>query len=107
MTKYAPIYMSVYDGTDFSLVDLALSADTFVVGTAAGTVIGTLTNMQAEDSQLSIVETDGYAALDGDDLVVGPTASAEGTFDVTVRETNIYGDNSPHDTTFTITVTAA
>lgn len=105
MTKYAPIYMSVYDGS-YSLTDLTLDNDTFTEGAVAGTVIGAISGAQPEDSTLSIVGGTDEAALDGSDLVVGDTVAAAGTFDVTVRETSKYGENSPHDTTFTITVSA-
>lgn len=109
MAKYAPIYMTIYDGAEYALVDLALSAATFVNGAAAGTDIGTLSGMSDTDSTLSIVETDNRFQLnvDGVTLEVGSagTALAAGTYPVTIRETNSWADPSFHDTAFEITVT--
>lgn len=99
--------MSTYDGPDYALVDLELSAATFAANAVEDAAIGTLSEMAEEDSTLSIVSpTDGTVKLDGDDLVVGENPSSAGIFDVVIRETNIYGTNNPHDTIFEITVTA-
>ena len=108
MGKFAPVYMTVYDGPDFALDDLTLTAATFAANAAEDTAIGTLEGMQEEDSVLSLVDdASGAVKLDGNDLVVGATATTEaGTLNVTVRETNIYGSNNPHDTELEITVTA-
>lgn len=112
MAKFAPIYMSVYDGPDYSLDDLVLSAATFVENDAEDTEIGEITGFQPEDSTLSLVAGAPFVKLVHDDiedeyrLVVGATASEAGTFNVTVRESNIYAFNNPRDTTFEITVNA-
>ena len=45
MAKYAPVYMSVYDGQDYALVDLELSAATFEANDVEDTAIGTLSEM--------------------------------------------------------------
>lgn len=107
MGKYAPVYMSVYDGYDYALSALTLSAATFADDAVEDDPIGTLSEMQSEDSTLSIIAGGDNVKLDGNDLVVGGTTPAAGTFNVTVRETNIYASNSPRDTTFGITVTEA
>ena len=114
MAKYAPIYMSVYDGTDYTLPDLTLDNASFEEDSVEDTAIGTFTNIAAgegdtSDSTLTLVDNaSGAVKLDGFDLVVGSVVTADpGTFDITVREVNAYADNTPHDTTITITVTAA
>jgi hypothetical protein len=100
--------MSVYDCPEGALVDLALSAATFVAGAAEDTAIGTLSGMMT-DSVLSLFNDAGGAVkLAGSNLVVGATATPDaGTLNITVRETNEYGSNSPHDTALVITVTGA
>jgi hypothetical protein len=111
MAKYAPIYMSSYDGPEYSaFTDLLLSAATFEEASATGTAIGTLSGMKdAEDSLLSIVDNDGRFQLDGAGLEVGPEgdALAVGTYEVVIRETNPWVSGQTHDTTFEIEVTAA
>lgn len=106
MPKFAPVYMSVYDGADYALVDLVLDPATFAAASPEDTAIGTLTGMAEEDSTLTLVDDAGGAVkLVGDAIVVGPTASVAGTITITVRETNLYGSNNPHDTDIDIVVT--
>lgn len=115
MGKFAPVYMSVYDGPDFALVDLTLDSSNFTESSAEDTAIGTFQEIAGDgvgdtnDSTLTLVDNNSDAVkLDGFDLVVGPTASVgAGTFNITVRETNIYGNNNPHDTVVEITVDGA
>lgn len=108
MAKFAPVYMTVYDGPEGVLANLTLTAATFAAEAAEDTAIGTLEGMMDENSVLSLVDDNGGAVkLDGEDLVVGPTeTTGAGTFNITVRETNTYGAGSPHDTVLEITVTA-
>lgn len=106
MAKFAPIYMSVYDGPEGSLDALVIDNASFAKGAAEDTPIGTLSGMMDADSVVSIVGGDGEVKLDGDAVLVGPNAPTEaGTFSVTFRETNAYGDNSPLDTEIEFTVT--
>lgn len=105
MSRYAPIYMAAYDGPDTTLVDLELDNDTFAAGSEEGTTIGELSKM-APESTLSVTDGAGQVEISGTELVVGATPSDAGTLNVTVRETNVYGFNSPHDTEFELTVTA-
>ena len=108
MPKYAPVYMpAAYDGPDYTLDDLVLSASGFTEGDPEDTVIGTLSGMAEDDSTLSIVETDDYVKLDGNDLVVGSESAPAGPYTVTIRETNSYGVVTTHDTEFEITVNSA
>lgn len=109
MPKYAPVYMSVYDGPEGALADLVLAPATFVEASAEDTAIGSFTGMMS-GSVLSLTDdAGGKVKLNGNDLVVGATASAaaDSPLAVTVRETNIYGTNNPHDTVLAVAVTAA
>jgi hypothetical protein len=109
VAKYAPVYMTVYDGPEGALVDLVLAPATFVEASAEDTAIGSLTGMMA-GSELSLIDdAGGKVKLNGSDLVVGATASAvaDSPLAVTVRETNLYGSNNPHDTALSVAVTAA
>lgn len=108
MGKYGPIYMSIYDGADYALVDLVLTPATFDDDASEDDPIGTLSGMSVADSALSIVDdADGAVKLDGNDIVVGAVTPAAGTIEITVRETNIYGTNNPHDTVIEIVVAEA
>lgn len=105
MARYAPNYMSVYDG--YTLEDLELSADTFVDNDAEDTVIGALTGMAAAGSTISVITGEGKVKISGSNLVVGPDANSAGSLAVSVREVNPNGEGGYHDTDFTLTVTAA
>lgn len=108
MAKFAPVYMSVYDGPEGVLEDLVLSPATFVENSAEDAAIGTFTGMMDASSTISLSDDGGGAVkLDGDDLVVGATPTAVGTLNIKVTETNVYGANSPHETEIAITVTGA
>lgn len=94
-----------YDGTDYALADIPLSNQTFVNNSPEDTLIGAYDVIHADSTITLVSPVDGTVKLDGHNLVVGPTPSEAGSFDVVVRDTNDYGSNSPHDTTHTITVT--
>jgi len=108
--KYAPVYMSVYDGPEYGpLGPLTLSNDEIGADAEAGDTIGTISGMaDSSDSVLTLVDDgNGAVVLDGADLKVGSAELEVGTFDVIVRETNYYTTPpNVRDTTFTITVTA-
>lgn len=116
MAKFAPIYMTSYDGPEYDALEaLQLSAATYVEESPEDTAIGTISGMaDADDSTLSLVletglpDERGYVALDDDDLVVGPNGGSveAGTFDIYVRETNPWTEAQFRDTKFTITVTS-
>lgn len=107
MPKYGSKYMSVYDGSEYALVALTLSASTMPANSAENTVVGAFVGKaDATDSVLTLVDNDGGRfKITGNNLVAGAVASAAGTRNVTVRETNIYGSNNPRDTVLAITVT--
>jgi hypothetical protein len=100
--------MARYDGPEYTLAALTLSANTFASGAAEGTVIGNIVGKaHATDSTLSLVnDSDGQVKLVGDTLQVGPTATPDaGTITVVIRETNLWGDVETRDTGLNITVT--
>lgn len=105
MAKYAPNYMSVYDGPDYALSALTLSANTMAANAAENTVVGNIVGAQTEDSVLTLANDDGGRfKLVGLSVRAGATASGAGTRTIVVRETNPYGSNSPRDTSLNITV---
>lgn len=108
MARFAPVYMSVYDGL-VTLPNLVLSDNSLAVADAdPGDIVGELSGM-SPGSTLSLTGTDANRfALSGSNLVVGATALTAGTYNVIVRETNADADNEDgyYDTAFVITVTA-
>lgn len=106
MAKYAPIYMSVYDGPDFVLGNLTLSTLTFEDSAQVGDVIATIDGMAETDSTLEIIEGGDAFEIDGDELKLKAVQSA-GTITLKIQETNNYATNSPKVTEFSIEVTAA
>jgi hypothetical protein len=115
MAKFAPVYMSAYDGPEYVFGTLTLSAATFVTGAAQGTAIGNIgARANADDSALSLVTSTGAPdttnrfQFDGVGLEVGSAGGAltAGTHTVIVRETNPWVQGEYQDKSFTITVTA-
>jgi hypothetical protein len=101
--------MTIYDGPEGALVDLVLDPATFVEASAEDTAIGSITGMMAGSELTLTDDAGGKVKLVGSDLVVGATASAvaDSPLAITVRETNVYGSNNPHDTALAVAVTAA
>jgi hypothetical protein len=101
--------MTVYDGPEGALADLVLAPATFVEASPAATAIGSFTGMMAGSTLTLVDDAGGKVELDGSDLVVGAVASAvaDSPLSVTIRETNDYGSNTPHDTVVSVAVTAA
>jgi hypothetical protein len=115
MAKFAPVYMSAYDGAEYEFDTIALSAATFVTLDAQGTAIGTISGLaDGDDSSLSLVDASGNPdttnrfQLDGLGLEVGSAGAllAAGDYDVIIRETNPWVQGLFQDATFEITVTA-
>lgn len=110
MADYVPVYMTTYDedGPQVNLVDLTLTAATFVDNDPEDTAIGTVEDMADDRSVLSLVDdAGGKVKLVDNELLVGGTAAEAGDFEITIREDSQYAMGSPRLTTFTITVTAA
>lgn len=106
MARFAPVYMTVYDGIVVGA--LTLSAATFVDDDVEDTAIGTISGMSDSGSVLTIDPPDGRVKIINDDeLVVGADAAVAGDFDITVRETYPNTTIDTKDTVLTITVTAA
>lgn len=99
--------MTVYDGPDTALNVLTLSNASFNVGSPDGTVIGNVIGLQPSGSTLTVVSPAGKVKLVGNVLQVGSTVSSViGPFNVTLRETNPNGDDSPKDTVISVNVAA-
>lgn len=106
MAKYAPVYMTVYDGIDIILEDLDLDTNEVALASPQNTPVGNILNA-TDGSTLSMTVTDGGRfKLVGSQVQVGATALTGGNRNVTVRETLSGAENNPHDTVLTIAVTA-
>ncbi|MGO6699271.1 hypothetical protein ACCS33_07425 [Rhizobium ruizarguesonis] len=88
-------------GSSTLLKALTLSNFTFDNNDEPGVVIGTIGN-RTERSTLTVVPNDGRFLIDGDNLVVGPSASSAGEIAVYVRETLPEAINSPRETRFAL-----
>ncbi|MBB4590156.1 hypothetical protein GGE50_006083 [Rhizobium leguminosarum] len=88
-------------GSSTLLKALTLSNFTFDNNDEPGVVIGTIGN-RTERSTLTVVPNDGRFLIDGDNLVVGPSASSAGQITVYVRETLPEAINSPRETRFAL-----
>lgn len=110
MAKFAPIYMTVYDG-NVTLVDLVLSNDEVDISDGEadpGDVVGVISGQQT-GSTLSLTGTDAARfAIVGSNLTVGGSALTADTYDINIRETNPDASNEDeyHETAFTITAVA-
>ena len=84
---------------------LSLSNSDYDEGSATGTTIGNIIG-RTTGSTLSITPTNTRVQLSGTVLQVGSTGDeeADGTFNVTIRETLTGATNTPRDTVLTITV---
>jgi len=102
LAKFAPVYMSVYDGVTF--VDLELDALTLVDDDAEDTLIGEISGQDAS-STLSVQVGGDKVKISGSNLVVGSEASVAGSLEITIRESNPNGEGLYRDTDFTLTVT--
>lgn len=107
MAKFAPTYMSVYDGVD--LAALTLDDSTFAAADAVGVTIGNIVGKTA-GSTLSYYDPDDddYVTIDALALKVaaGGAAASAGTIDIIIRETHPNSDPGYRDTPFTLTITA-
>jgi hypothetical protein len=93
--------MSVYDGAD--LVALTLDNNEFSENSAEDTPIGDFIGVSV-GSTLSLTDDAGdRVKLSGNSLLVGPTPSAAGTHNFTVRETN---EGVTRDTNLFVSVSA-
>lgn len=99
---------SVVPRLPVALGTLTLSASTFVETAAAGTVIGNIVG-KTPGSVLSISPNDGRVTFNADQsaLVVGISASAPGSVNYTITESNVLGTNSPKSSVIAITTTVA
>ena len=88
-------------GSSTLLKALTLSDLTFDNNDEPGVVIGTIGN-RTDRSTLAVVPNDGRFLIDGDNLVVGPSASSAGEITVYIRETLPEAINSPRETRFTL-----
>lgn len=91
-----------------TLQSLTLSASSFSVGAAAGTLIGNI-NGKTAGSTLSIAPADGKVVLAGDDtngwkLNVGLTAATSGTLNYTITETLAGAVGSPRSSSVSVVV---
>lgn len=113
MGNFAPTYMTTYDidGPDVNLANLALSAATFANDAPEDTAIGNITGgaggIAAGHSTYTLISpTTGQLKIVGTALKVGATVTPDaGTITAIIQEDNQYAQKSPHQTTFTITVT--
>jgi len=106
MARFAPIYMTVYDGLA-TLGALTLSNDALTVATAtSGSAVGDIGGVTSE-SVVTIGGADAasFEVVDGE-LLVGDAALEAGSYEIELIETNDEATNSPSATPFTITVTA-
>ncbi|WP_259667098.1 hypothetical protein [Rhizobium lentis] len=83
------------------LKPLSLSVFPFDTNDEPGVIIGTIGN-RTDRSTLTVVPNDGRFLIDGDNLVVGPSASSAGEITIFVRETLPEAINSPRETRFTL-----
>lgn len=110
MARFAPVYMTVYDGL-ITLAELELSNDEVDVSDGEadpGDVVGVISGVKP-GSTLSLTGTNADRfAIVGSNLVVGATALTADTYNVNVRETNADADNEDGylETPFVITAVA-
>ncbi|WP_260686727.1 hypothetical protein [Rhizobium leguminosarum] len=89
-------------GSATLLKPLTITGTAFDTNDEPGVIIGVIGN-RAPQSTLQIVPNDGRFMIDGNNLVVGPSASSAGDIVIYIRETLPEAINSPRETRFTLT----
>lgn len=85
-----------------SLQALTLSASSFPVGSAAGTVIAAIQN-RTVGSTLTVTPNDGRVVVSGSNLLVGLSASTVGATSYTITETLAGASNTPRASVVSVT----